>query len=160
GSYQEMGHRDSRSVGSFFVRQQQGCMDFSGFWSGWDEVNNQLSSGTYEFKRKPLKLKTSQSTDDDVIKIKKMSRSAFGHRYFESGIQTSLEAYETARLCVIKSKAKAEKEKVLGFSLSYLLPENGLDHFLHIDQEADNPINCSLIKSSISDELREADRKG
>src|SRR5262249_17796088 len=70
GSYQEMGHRDSRSVGSFFVRQQQGSMDFSGFWSGWDEVNNQLSSGTYEFKRKPLKLRTSQSTDDDVIKIK------------------------------------------------------------------------------------------
>jgi hypothetical protein len=56
GSYKEVSHRDSRSVGSFFVAQMEGTMDFNGFWAGWDETNNKLSVGEYSFKRRPTDL--------------------------------------------------------------------------------------------------------
>ncbi|MEA2832455.1 MAG: hypothetical protein QOG66_657 [Methylobacteriaceae bacterium] len=157
GTYEESSYRDSRSIGTFFVRQLQGTLDFQGYWSGFDEVNSRMAHGDYEFKHRP-KLRMESARRADGPRIAKLSEEAFGQNYLDVGIEPNLKAYmPSARMHV----ARTGKDKsIIGFSLCYMLPKDGLCRFLNIEGEAASCIDTTLVSEQISGELHESDRNG
>jgi GNAT superfamily N-acetyltransferase len=64
----------------------------------------------------------------DLAEIADVSRRQFGHGYFETGILERLELYRsTARLVVAHEQSRGT---LVGFCLTYMLPEDGLATFL------------------------------
>ena len=154
GTYHEVSHRGSRSVGSFFVAQQEHSMDFEGYWSGYDEQNHSLSSGGYTFKRK-TKLTYDAFRPEDRPRIALLSEKAFGHRYFEAGIEPRLTMFPSARILIARD-AKGKPAK--GFSLSYMLPHNHLAAY--VDGGGDSNKLFRSIEPMITDDIRTSDESG
>jgi ribosomal protein S18 acetylase RimI-like enzyme len=158
GSYKEVSHRDSRSVGSFFVSQESKSMDFKGYWTGWDEENHQLSTGEYRFLKK-LNVVLEPFQESDRASVTAISEVAFGHKYFESSIEAVRKKYKSAKIIVARSKDKGAKT-IVGFSFYFLLPKNSLKELLHIDDPVDNPIDIHAVEVQIPDDVSSCDQTG
>lgn len=158
GIYREISHRDSRSVGSFFVAQQENSVDFSGFWCGWDEANNKLNMGAYIFRKKPKGMYFSEGTSNDRARIAGLSELAFGHNYYKAAIEDKLALYKsTAKIFVARDKTKSGS--ILGFSLCYMLPKLSLMSFLHVSEQNASTDHKS-IHGRVSDDMIESDKNG
>jgi GNAT superfamily N-acetyltransferase len=66
---------------------------------------------------------------DDLGEVAALSQRAFGRGFFETGIAPRLKLYEsTASLIAARDLGQGA---LLGFCLCYMLPEHGLEQFLH-----------------------------
>jgi len=145
---------------SFSVEKEKGQRrDFNGHWSGFDDDNNKIGSGTYVFKYRPRKLRIrSWNAAGDKEAVLNLSQQNFGQTYFEASVQPRLQKPKghgrmpKSHVLVAESKrdpALGFETKFHGFCACYMLPASALANFLGKPD-----------LKGISDSLQQADRNG
>jgi hypothetical protein len=150
GSYHELA-RGSHSVGSFFLKKEfVNTDDFRGFWSGWDEENTKISTGTYIFMKRP-QTKIFKANNRNMAGIAQISEMCFGQNYFSVGVTPKKTQYkDSAQITVVRDKNNV----LIGFCFFYMLPKDGLGAFLNNRITLNNAAN-DLLNGKAAPQVKE-----
>lgn len=122
GMYSAMGILD-KGVGNFFLEMKDERLE--GCWSGYDNVNNIVVSGKYQF----IKIDIRKMTVDDVCKVIKIADGELGVGYLGS-LDITPDKSEGENYCRLVALSKS---KIIGFCLCEYVDIDRLNNKYHIE---------------------------
>lgn len=147
GIYSSTTETDS-SNGSFYFKINRDKNALEGFWSGFDSVNNIISSGKYDLsKETAIEIKMIEKKDID--EILNFSQDLFGEGYI-----TNIDSYMDSRNSISLVAIDIIKNKIVGYSLSQKCSQSSLAEIIketkiqdHDLKRADNNNTLGIIKT-------------